>query len=286
MLPADTLSLCLSCLAGQGYRERVEAAGAAGFNGVILRPTDWRQAQKEGFDAGSARRLLEDCGLQLTELEALMDWLPEADGGPPPDHPWVAGIEERHFVELHETLGGAALTCALPVEGQPEVATAGAALAQLGQRWGARGLDVNLEFLPWTGCPNVAVSRQWLEASRQSNVRLLFDSWHFQRGDNSLEELAGLGNMVGSIQLSDAPASSELPMLHETMAQRQLPGEGDIPLVELLQLLRDGGCVAPVSVEVLSEAMRELPPVEAAKRCADATWEVLAKAGYPGDAQP
>ncbi len=282
MLPAETLSLCLSCLAGHGFRDRVEAAGAAGFNGVILRPADWIQAQQEGFDAASARRLLEDCEVQLTDLEALMDWLPEADGGPPPDHPWVAGIEERHFVELYEILGGAALTCALPTEGAPSVAAAGAALASLGQRWAARGLDVNLEFLPWTGCPDVAVARQWLRQAGQPNVRLLFDSWHFQRGGSELAELAGLGAAVGALQLSDAPASSELPLLHETMAQRLLPGEGEIPLVEILQLLGDDGCVAPVSVEVLSEELRALLPVEAAKRCAGATRELLAKAAYPG----
>ena len=281
MLPADTLSLCLSCLAGQGYRERVEAAGAAGFEGVILRPSDLRQARKEGFDDASARHLLEDCGVRLSDLEALMDWLPEADGGPPPDHPWVAGIEERHFVELHETLGGAALTCALPVEGQPDPAAAGAALARLGRRWGERGLDVNLEFLPWTGCPDVAVGRQWLRAAGRDNVRLLLDSWHFQRGGSGLAELEGMGAAVGALQLSDAPASSELPMLRETMARRLLPGEGEIPLVEILQVLRDDGCAAPVSVEVLSEALRALPPVEAAKRCAGATRELLAKAGYP-----
>ena len=60
-------------------------------------------------------------------------------------------------------------------------------------------------------------------------------------------------------------------LVKETMEARRLPGEGAIDLVGLIRTLDGIGCSAPIGVEVFSAELRQLPPVEAARRSADAT---------------
>jgi len=57
--------------------------------------------------------------------------------------------------------------------------------------------------------------------------------------------------------------------------RRLLPGDGDFDLVGYLGALRDIGAAAPVGVEVFSDALHALGPVEAATRAAAATRTVL-----------
>ena len=67
-------------------------------------------------------------------------------------------------------------------------------------------------------------------------------------------------------------------IIHETLEARRLPGEGAADLVGLIRTLDAIGCTAPISVEVFSAELRKLPPVDAARRAAETTRAVLAKA--------
>jgi sugar phosphate isomerase/epimerase len=65
------------------------------------------------------------------------------------------------------------------------------------------------------------------------------------------------------------------------MNNRLLPGDGDIPLVEIFQILHSIGCTAPIGAEIFSETLKNIPAVEVGKRCGDALRNILAKAGHP-----
>jgi hypothetical protein len=47
----------------------------------------------------------------------------------------------------------------------------------------------------------------------------------------------------------------------------------------VLRVLRDNGCVAPIEVEVYSDALASMSPGAAARRAAEALRRVLARAG-------
>jgi sugar phosphate isomerase/epimerase len=83
---------------------------------------------------------------------------------------------------------------------------------------------------------------------------------------------------VLGVQLNDAPREPAENMLDETLHHRRVPGEGDIELVALVRALDAIGCTAPIGVEVFSDALLALPPVEIGKRLGDATRAVLAAA--------
>ena len=83
---------------------------------------------------------------------------------------------------------------------------------------------------------------------------------------------------AAATQVRAAPAGSEdgrwhsVPVLHE----RQLPGDGALELGGLVQGLREIGAVAPVGVEVFSDELHALDPLEAARRAGAALRRVLA----------
>lgn len=96
MAVAAALVLSAQTCPAAGFRERVEAAAAARYDGIGLRPRDLRAARAEGFAGPAARRLVEEHGLRVVELEALFDW---ALGG-------ERGAASRRFEErLYEVAG-------------------------------------------------------------------------------------------------------------------------------------------------------------------------------------
>ena len=149
-------------------------------------------------------------------------------------------------------------------------------------RLARRDMILTFEFLPWTGVPDINTAYELISKTGRSNATLLFDTWHFFRGPSTLDDLRAIpGERIGSIQINDASHEAGANIIHETMTNRLLPGEGDIPLVEILQILYANGCTAPIGAEVFSETFKDIPAIEVGKRCGDALRNVLAKAGHP-----
>ena len=90
--------------------------------------------------------------------------------------------------------------------------------------------------------------------------------------------------MLPYLQLADAPAEPELAWLEEALHGRLLPGDGGLPLVDVLRLVPD----VPVSVELRSRALMTgyTDPVERGRAILEATRRVLAAASgnQPGAA--
>jgi sugar phosphate isomerase/epimerase len=70
-------------------------------------------------------------------------------------------------------------------------------------------------------------------------------------------------------------AAAEDNLVHATLYDRLLPGEGEFDLAQLVVVLRGIGAVAPIGVEVFSDELHALGPIEAARRAGDATRAVL-----------
>jgi sugar phosphate isomerase/epimerase len=112
------------------------------------------------------------------------------------------------------------------------------------------------------------------------NGGLALDAWHWFRSGTP-SDVATLGGIPGTkvfgVQLDDAPAEPEANLMSATLHHRRLPGEGAIDLAALIDALHEIGTAAPIGVEVFSDALHALGPMEAAERAADATRSVLAR---------
>ena len=270
--------LCAGTVARSGFVERAEAAAEAGFAGLSLFIDDHRRARESGLSDAELRRVLDDHGLAVAEIDPLLTWLP----GLEPGHGVVeAGRElvahgEDEFYRVADALGARSINAALADPGELDLDAVADAFAKLCDRAAAHGLLVHLEFLPWTRIGDAATAARIVERAGRPNGGVMLDAWHHFRS-GSPDTAIPAARVLG-IQLCDAPARPEPDPITETLHRRLVPGEGDADLVGLLRHLGAGGCTAPIGVEVFSDPLAALPVWEVARRVAAAARGILAAA--------
>jgi sugar phosphate isomerase/epimerase len=283
-MPEETLVLCSGTLRrGVPFAERVEAAALAGFAGISIWGRDYAAARAEGLSDEDLRSMLADHGLFVGELDPAWWWLPgAAEVSIPPslDTEDVFRFGEADLFALADTLGARSLNAVDVFGGEWSVEDAAEAFAHLCDRADDHGLLVHLEWLPWSKIPDLATAAEVVRLADRRNGGLNVDSWHLVRAGDTPEELAKVpGDLVLGVQLDDGPRAAEVNLLHATLHERQLPGDGEFDLDGIVGALRATGTEAPIGVEVFSDALHALTSNEAARRAAEATRRVLREAG-------
>jgi sugar phosphate isomerase/epimerase len=156
--------------------------------------------------------------------------------------------------------------------------------AQLCDAAAARGLTVDIEFVPWMSIADLAAARRIVVASGRNNLGIVVDALHFDRSRGSLDELAGVPpERLRYMQICDAPAAwsaDPASLLHVAVKERLFPGEGGIDLVGLLRTLPRG---IPLALEIPTEALARTMDARArVTRAVAATRRVVA-AAYADD---
>lgn len=251
--------------------DRARAAAAAGFDGISLWADDVERARAEGHSDAELSTLFAELGLSIAELDGVSAWLPQ-DGELP-----AFGRRAEEFFALAKSLGGRSLNVLHIFSTPAPVEVAAPAFARLCDQAAACNLLVHLEFLPWSGIPNLQAAWEIVRQAGRENGGLMLDTWHFIRSGGSLAELRKVpGEKIFAVQLADAPAEPEGLIFDEALRKRRLPGEGEGRLAELVHTLDAMGCQAPLGVEVFSEALAELPVTEVAQRAARALENIVA----------
>ena len=83
---------------------------------------------------------------------------------------------------------------------------------------------------------------------------------------------------IGICHFNDAPAANP-PRFEQGDADRVYPGDGCLPLADLLRTLAANGYTGPLSLELFNPGYWALDPAENLRRGLAATREVLAAAG-------
>ncbi|MGE0386667.1 MAG: sugar phosphate isomerase/epimerase family protein [Gammaproteobacteria bacterium] len=282
MIDPERLSLCSGTLLhARSLREKLEAASGAGFRGVSLWYQDYLSARAGGLGDADIRSMLDGLGLRVHEMDSVARWLP--GGAAPADASPVIrqmlSFDERELLAAAAAIG-AHTVIAIDLLGiRPDPHEAAAAFARLCDRAGEFGLAVGLEFMPFSGIPDLATGLAIVERAGRENGGLNVDAWHLFRSNSPLDLLDRVdGRRVKLVQLSDAPARPPADIATETGAGRLLPGQGDINLPGLLRCLDRIGTPAPIGIEIFSDALRALPPRETARLAMQSTRAVLERA--------
>ena len=276
----DDLVLCAGTLPrGVPFAERLAVAADAGFRYISLWGRDIAAARAEGRSDADLRAMLADHGLGVAEVDPAWWWLPgaaEVRIDPAFDTEEVFRFGEDELLAMAGAVGARSLN-AVDVFGGPwGVDDAAEAFAGLCARAAEHDLLVHIEWLPWSKIPDLDTARAIVETAGAPNGGLNIDAWHLVRAGVRLEELAAVpGDRILAIQLDDGPAAAEENLVEATLHHRRLPGEGEFDLVRLLRTLAATGTTAPLGVEVFSDALHELGPLEAARRAADTTRTIL-----------
>ena len=281
-LGPDDLVLCSGTIPrGTPFRLRLEAAVAGGYDAVSLWGRDYRSARAEGHSDADLVALIADHGLAVAELDPAWWWTPGAAGFAIPDELDPVEIfryDETELFRIAEVVGARSLNAVDVLGGQSSVEELALAYAALCDRAAEHGLVVHLEWLAWSRISDLATAWEIVRLADRPNGGLTVDAWHCARTGATPEELLTIpGERVLAIQVDDGPALPEDDLIDATLHHRMVPGEGAFDLVGYLSALRTIGAVAPIGVEVFSDELHALGPMESARRVGDATRRVLAE---------
>jgi sugar phosphate isomerase/epimerase len=137
-------------------------------------------------------------------------------------------------------------------------------------------MGVDLEFMRWREIGTIEQAVDIVSRAGRSNGRILVDALHLFRSGGSVAALAAVpSDLLGCVQLCDAPlaAPDKLSTADEARTKRYAPGEGELPLLDLLDVLPPD---IPVAVEVPTTlSAPHLSPLERARHAFDATQHEL-----------
>ncbi len=281
-LRPDCLVLCSGTLPFEASLvQRLEAAQAGGFDGLSLWMRDVKRARADGMSDTDIRTAFADYGIEVAELDPVWSWLPGADRDIPASVDPVGVLQSKmdDFFRVADSIGGRSLNAVDIFGGDWSLDDAAEAFAILCNRAADHGLLVHLEFLPWSRIGDLATAVEVVQRADRPNGGVMVDAWHFFRGNPDLEMLRQVaGEHITGVQLNDAPLLPENDLVSASMTSRQLPGEGELPLGELVHTLDAIGAVAPRGVEVLSDQLHQLSPIEIGCRAGDSTRRAIAAA--------
>jgi sugar phosphate isomerase/epimerase len=258
-----SLVLCSATIFDRPLEHKIEAASVGGFDAITVWPHDYAGARSRGLSDADLRRMLDLNGVQVDGVDCLLDWLP---GDQVPDIAAFNSTEDELYAVV-DALGGRFINVAQAFGSTVDVPQATDLFAGICERAARRELLTTLEPVPWAGIGSFAVARAVVMGARMSNARIALDAWGFFRGGSRLDELFGLpGALFDNVQLNDGPAQAWPDLLVEA-SDRNLPGEGKLPVGELIAKLRSIGFAGAWGIEAPSSLWKDLSAQEIGRRC-------------------
>jgi sugar phosphate isomerase/epimerase len=250
--------------------ERFAAAAATGCREATLSPPDVLRAAQDGTTAADIGRQARDLGLDLI-VDPVMNWYPDRE--PSPSR--FAGVSTDDALRICEALDVASLSAIATASSDVPVPDLAGYFGRLCDRAAGFGARVHLEFIPFTIVRTLRIAWDLVRAADRPNGGLVFDTWHFFRGEPDFEVLAGIpGDRIFCVQLDDAPAVPSGPLREETQ-HRLLPGDGALDLVAAIRALDRIGGLRRVGPEVISPDLAALSVLDAATLAMDRTRAII-----------
>ncbi|MGH7308113.1 MAG: sugar phosphate isomerase/epimerase family protein [Candidatus Rokuibacteriota bacterium] len=241
--------------------ELVMVAAAAGFRTVGIRLTATPSVGVPPYDILREGPLLRetllrlrDTGVSVLDTEFLRF---------EPDQP--VSIPEG-FLEVSARLGARHV---LVMSAEPAEARTLERFCELCERAAPYALNVNLEFAIYTGVRTLAHAAHVVARAKRSNASVLIDALHFSRsGGLPVHVRQADPALFRYAQICDAsadmPAPADTPaLIREARTGRLLPGEGVLPLAELVAALP---ATVPLAIEAPCRATADLSALERARR--------------------
>jgi|TARA_Y100000294_G_scaffold42095_5_gene38342 sugar phosphate isomerase/epimerase len=229
-------------------------------------------------DPGVFAREVAERGLEVRVVEAATGWA-AADG---------IDRDGDLTLDLAEALGAHQVVAVMLEPALADSDRAVVGFADLCDRASERDISVALEFLPWTGIPDLQTAWRLVAAAGRPNGGILLDTWHWQRqpGGPCPEFLAGLpGSAIQVVQLCDAAESPGDDPMTEAMASRPLPGEGVVDFAALASVMEGIGATPLLCPEVFNRDLVAAGPSTFARSVVDAccsAWPSGRRPSHPG----
>ena len=264
----------------------MRAAAAGGFTSLAIAPTTFSQARARGLSVADIKAVAEDRGVKLRHLDTLTTWAPfQLDPGD-----FDQEMNERWITPLDRGLDICAELGLVQILATAAYQKGAVPLQQLIDGFGGLceraaklGVWVDLEPMPFFGCPTVADAWAVVGGAAQENSGILMDTWHFFKAGQSLDALDDIpGRCLRTMQISDAPARQiSAKLIDDTIKHRRWPGQGDLPVTEFIRAVHAKGHLQAIGQEVFSLEADAMEPEEAGRIAGRTAWAAFRKAGVP-----
>ena len=226
----------------------VEVAAEAGWPacGIWFDPETWTEATTR-----TVRQRLDDTGIVGLDLEPII---------PAPDH-------DDHGERVIETAARLGVRNVLFTSRLPDPAATRDRFAELCVVASREGVRLVCEFLPIFPLKSLAMALDIVSSHTPDVAGVLVDNLHLSRSGARPDDLRVVDpRRLPYVQIADAPRevpTGFMELLDEALNGRLPPGEGALPIDELLTVVPD----VPLSFEVRSRALRDgfADPVERAR---------------------
>jgi sugar phosphate isomerase/epimerase len=233
-----------------GVAGLVEAAHDAGFSALGI------QADRVGADT---RSTFSSAGLRCHEVMALLL----------SDDEEATVSSAQRLAQAAAVMGAPWILTVFRTGLNPETAKV---IERCAAIFAEAGAGMAVEFSPLGPVTSIRTGMEIVEAAGAGRAGLMIDTWHFSFGDSTWDDLAEVPlEKVAYVQFDDALAPESDNLMRETMNRRVMPGDGTLELDRFASTLLDRGWEGVVSVEVLSQDLRELPVPEFARRAYTST---------------
>lgn len=239
---------------------KLEAAAAAGFQGIEIFENDLTQFNGSARDV---RRMVEDLGLEIIALQPFRDM----EGMPEPLRSQKLHYIQRKFDLMHELGTDRLLMCSnVSPHASGDRERCAADLHEIAELAAKEGLRAGYEALAW-GRFIADYEDAWDLVKRADHPALgiNLDTFHMFARGNTLDCLRNdiPVDKIALVQVADAPIM-QMDVLQYSRHFRCFPGQGDLPVVEFVQCLKDKGFDDYLSHEIFNDEFRSSSPREKA----------------------
>lgn len=231
--------------------EKLEAIAAAGFDGVEIFENDFLTVDASPREVG---RMVRDAGLEITLFQPFRDF----EGMPEPQRKRAFDRAERKFEIMQELGTDLMLVCSnVSTIALGGIGRAADDFRELGERAAKHGIRVGYEALAWGR--HINDHRDAWEIVRRAdhpNVGLILDSFHTLARKVDVQSIRAIpGDRIFIVQLADAPMI-DMDLLYWSRHFRNMPGEGDLPVVDFMRAVAATGYDGPLSLEIFNDQFR------------------------------
>jgi sugar phosphate isomerase/epimerase len=270
-MEAPQVGLGCATIFAAGVVDLIELAARHGFPTITVRPAAYLEALEGGESERSLRKRLGDAGVSVRVVDGLSHALPGKclldENDPKLSHlprEVFHPPSEEECLRACEALETPLLSVAHfghePVP--PEQMAEG--VGAICRRAGERGIGIALEFVPGTGLPDLPTTDRIARSCGEANCGVLLDPWHWSRSGGTLDDVRALapGALV-AMQLCDRiPEPAGTP--YTPMAGRNMPGEGSLPLYELVEAAMANSPGITIEAEVINAELNAMSFEDAA----------------------
>ena len=235
-------------------KEKIIAIAKAGFNGVEIFENDFLT---NNLSPKEVKTIVQDQGLEITLFQPFRDF-----EGMPGNHRIRAfDRAKRKFDIMAELETDLILICSntsnISIGGIDRAAND---FFELGEIAKERSIKVGYEALAWGKFINDHRDAwEIVRRANHENVGIILDSFHTLSKNIDLNSIASIPReKIFIVQLADAPLH-EMDLLYWSRHFRNLPGQGDLPVLNFMDALNKTNYDGYLSLEIFNDSYRSGP---------------------------